>query len=132
VHRAATSILLLNFNGLNHKFWRPGNFSRRPSHASVGTKPRPPTIDRHTSRGELLSVGDALSQLGDYAAAIERYGEAVAAAPEQAAGYIRRADDLVKTGTLDAALTDYGAALRIAPNDAAIYLKRMSVYLFRE
>ena len=85
--------------------------------------------DKHRRADELLGEADAFSKSGDLQAAIKRYGDAIAAAPDRSDAYAQRGDTLLATGAVNAALADYEEAIRISPDDAGLYLKRAMIDL---
>jgi tetratricopeptide (TPR) repeat protein len=87
------------------------------------------TIGENRRSAALLDTADAFAKSGNSRIAIDRYAEAIAAAPKRAEGYAHRADALAGIGALDAALKDYRAAVRISPADASLYLMRAKTLL---
>ncbi|GLI66757.1 hypothetical protein VaNZ11_010723 [Volvox africanus] len=92
----------------------PSSFPPEPSSAARVPRMAPTPEDRKSAEN-LKAEGNALFSKGKYAAAIERYTEAITLCPEWAVLYVNRGMAARKRGDWDCVVTDADAALRLCP-----------------
>lgn len=79
-----------------------------------------------------LDEGNVYFGVGQYTLAIDRYSQAIEAAPDLVAAYYNRANANSRAAHYEDALADYDRALELAPDDSDALNNRGMLHLYRE